>query len=297
MTQETDQNYGPFKTQFLSNLELIVDARLEKNKSLSLQPKFVGLPLFRGVDHKTELQVNLGAFQKGFAHLKCLAAWKKVSTATPEGITRACLNNPQVLKLLGNDKDTNQLHWSVQAANDLAIHALIQAGYDAQWLKATLEKKEEERPITQSNTVKRQQALAGVHTHGGCFHVTGGIHITSDDFFISHEIGENEEACGDAEKDKKRQQQLQMTEERALAIIAQGKSVDLLLVTELDALLAWHQVDKTKGAKKADKLETWKKILLDGQQPPEYEHWTEEDKERLLALCVTKIEMKDTQYG
>ena len=43
--QETDQNYGPFKTQFLSNLDLIVDRRLTAKKSLSLQ-KFVGLPLF-----------------------------------------------------------------------------------------------------------------------------------------------------------------------------------------------------------------------------------------------------------
>ena len=88
-----------------------------------------------------------------------------------------------------------------------------------------------------------------------------------------------------------------MTEERALAIVAQGMSVDSLLVTELDALLAWHQADKTKGGKKADKFEQWKKILSDGQQSPEYEWSTEEDKERLLALCVTKIEMKDTQYG
>ena len=51
MTQETDQNYGPFnKTQFLSNLDLIVDKRLTSKKSLSLQQKFVGLPLFGGVD-------------------------------------------------------------------------------------------------------------------------------------------------------------------------------------------------------------------------------------------------------
>ena len=68
-----------------------------------------------------------------------------------------------------------------------------------------------------------------------------------------------------------------MTEERALAIVSQGKSVDSLLVTELDALLAWHKADKTKGAKKADKLEHWKKILLDGQQLLEYERWTEKD--------------------
>jgi hypothetical protein len=46
VTQETDQNYGPFKTQFLSNLDLIVDKRLTAKKSLSLQQKFVGLPLF-----------------------------------------------------------------------------------------------------------------------------------------------------------------------------------------------------------------------------------------------------------
>ena len=42
VTQETDQNYCPFKTQFLSNLDLIVDNRLKANKSLSLQQKFVG---------------------------------------------------------------------------------------------------------------------------------------------------------------------------------------------------------------------------------------------------------------
>ncbi len=81
-----------------------------------------------------------------------------------------------------------------------------------------------------------------------------------------------------------------MTEEKALAIVAQGKSVDSLLVTELDALLVWHQVEKIKGGKKAEQLEQQKKILSDGQQLPEYEWWTEEDNER-------RIDMKDTQYG
>ena len=99
------------------------------------------------------------------------------------------------------------------------------------------------------------------------------------------------------EKDKKRRQQLQTTEEKALAIVAQGKSVDSLLVTELDAFLAWHQADKTEGAKKADKLEQWNKILSDEQQPPEYKRWTEDNEERLLALGKTNIDIKDTQYG
>ena len=81
-----------------------------------------------------------------------------------------------------------------------------------------------------------------------------------------------------------------MTEEKALAIVAQGKSVDSLLVTELDALLVWHQVEKIKGGKKAEQLEQQKKILSDGQQLPEYEWLTEEDNER-------RNDMKDTQYG
>jgi hypothetical protein len=102
VTQETDQNYGPFKTQFLSNLDLIVDARLTANKSLSLQPKFVGLPLFGGVDTETDFNVEVGLFQKAFAPSKCLSAWKKVGAATPEGVIHACLNNPQVMRSSDN---------------------------------------------------------------------------------------------------------------------------------------------------------------------------------------------------
>jgi hypothetical protein len=36
MTQETDQLYGPFKTQFLENLDLTCEAQLRKNVSLPL---------------------------------------------------------------------------------------------------------------------------------------------------------------------------------------------------------------------------------------------------------------------
>jgi len=78
VTQETDQNYGPFKTQFMSNLDLIVDKRLTAKKSISLQQKFVGLPLFGGVDRDTQFNVEVGAFQKAFVQPKCLAAYKKV---------------------------------------------------------------------------------------------------------------------------------------------------------------------------------------------------------------------------
>jgi len=168
VTQETDQNYGPFMTQFLSNLDLKVDARLMLKKSLSLQQKFVGLPLIGRVDRDTQYHVEVGAFQKAFVRLKCLAAWKKVGAATPEGVTRACLDNPQVLQIISKDDgdDDAMLMWAIQAANDRAVHALKKASYAAGHLQATLQQEdaESDRPITQPNTLARQQALANRKT-------------------------------------------------------------------------------------------------------------------------------------
>jgi hypothetical protein len=114
----------------------------------------------RGVNRKTNLQLELAAFQKGFTRAKCFAAWKKVGTATPKGVTRTCLNDNQVMmSITGNDEEDRKMHWSIQNANDLAFHALTQGGYDAHWQKTTLEKKKEEQSITQLNT--REAAGAG----------------------------------------------------------------------------------------------------------------------------------------
>ena len=54
------------------------------------------------------------------------------------------------------------------------------------------------------------------------------------------------------EKEKKLRLSLQAIEEKALAIVEKGKPVNMLLVADLDVLLAWHHAPKTKGAKKAD---------------------------------------------
>jgi hypothetical protein len=158
-------------------------------------------------------------------------------------------------------------------------------------------KVEEERPITQPNTLERQQALAEVHSHGGRFHVTGGMHVTANDFYISHEIGKNRAACAALEKEKELRQQLQLTEEKANAILAQGKSVDSLTVTELDTLLAWHRAAKIKGVKWVDKVKQWRQIMSSGKRPPDYDWWTAEDEERLTALQGAKVDIGDTQYG
>ncbi len=109
----------------------------------------------------------MGAFQQTFIPSRCKAAWTKVGAAMPDGITRACLGNPQVMKELGDGKDTDELYKAIQTANDLAIHALTVVGYDAQWLQAALRKKEVEESICVPNTATRKEQLVIVHRHGG----------------------------------------------------------------------------------------------------------------------------------
>ncbi len=37
--------------------------------------------------------------------------------------------------------------------------------------------------------------------------------------------------------------------------------------------------------------------MSSGKQPPDYDRWTAEDKERLTALQGAKVDIGDTQYG
>jgi hypothetical protein len=85
-------------------------------------------------------------------------------------------------------------------------------------------------------------------------------------------------------------------EDNAKLILDAGKNVESLLVSELDTLLAWHRVAKTKGSKKEDKLEQWKDIVAKGQQPPQFERWTDDDKQKLAPLMSDEVDMAETYY-
>ena len=107
------------------------------------------------MDHESKCNVKLGAFQKAFKPSKSIVVYEEVDATTREGVTHACLclDNPQVLGSSDNSDDVAELHWSIQNANELVIHALTQAGNDSQWIRATLMKRDEtEWQITQPNT-------------------------------------------------------------------------------------------------------------------------------------------------
>ena len=75
-------------------------------------------------------------------------------------------------------------------------------------------------------------------------------------------------------------------EDNAKLILDAGKNVESLLVSELDTLLAWHQVEKTKGSKKEEKLERWKDIVAKGQQPPQFKKGNDDDEKKAGSADV-----------
>jgi hypothetical protein len=83
VTQETDQNYGPFQGALRTNLQLVIDERIHREKSTSLSPWIVGLVVFGGIDPETELVVK-SAFQEGFSEEQNISAWKKVGAMEQE---------------------------------------------------------------------------------------------------------------------------------------------------------------------------------------------------------------------
>ncbi len=82
-------------------------------------------------------------------------------------VTRACLNNEQVLHVMGDDKEKGKLNWKI-SVDKLVVDALVRAEYDGELLRARFKKKEEvERPITQPRTLERQRALSKACDAGG----------------------------------------------------------------------------------------------------------------------------------
>jgi hypothetical protein len=135
VTQETDRTYSKFKSQFRKNLELLVYESVKQGKSVAVPQYKHVLLVVGGEDPDTKLELP-SAFEMGFSREACKASWTKVGAAP---LTRACLNDPKVRKSIGDgDDEYAQLLRTIQEANDYAVFALSEAGYDGSALQALL---------------------------------------------------------------------------------------------------------------------------------------------------------------
>jgi hypothetical protein len=176
VTQETDRTYGMFKSKCRQNLELLVDECVKQDKSVSIPQYKHGLLVFAGVDGDTKLVLN-SAFELGFSRQRCLDSWENIGAAPP---TCKCLNDPQVRKSFDENND-----YAIQEANEYAVYLLTDAGYDGNQLQALVAIKPIElwtAPITERMSQERIELLSRANTHSKKFFVTGGSHVSSDDF-------------------------------------------------------------------------------------------------------------------
>ena len=300
VSQETDRNYGPFKTQFRNNLAAIVAARLAAKKSVSLQPWLVGLIVFGGVDEITGFDLTDCAFSRGFSREACLNAWRKVGAAP---LTRSCLSDPKVSTRLGEgSSDFDDYLRGIQSANDLAVHALTNGGYRGELLKATIEKREDARMLTAPHSKERIDALRKASTHGAKFLATGGSHLTTDDFFLAQQKNEREKEIEARQKTKKKRLAAMKVDLAAKEVIQKrGDAINQhefgkLAIGELDILLRWHGALASKMTKEGKVLKL-KGIFAGGHVQPVVEEWTTDDENKLKEYLEAEVTLGDTALG
>ena len=127
VNQETDVNYGPFKTAFQIILDSIVQERIKMDLQTVINPWLVGLVVSWQIDDETKKLDPKNAFQEAFLRNSCLKAWAKIGAAP---LTRACLSNTQVCCTIGDAEDkTNLVMRKLNQASTLATFSLTMWSY------------------------------------------------------------------------------------------------------------------------------------------------------------------------
>jgi hypothetical protein len=203
------------------------------------------------------------------------------------------------------DKDYALLVNSVQEANEYAIYALTEAGYDGSALQALITIKAAERrmtPITEWMSQEQIELLARANTHGKKFFATGGSHVCLDNFFKAQALLAREEETAEKTKLKKSlQQKFELCEKGMAILVEKAECFELnnyrnVSTKELDVLLNWYGAEK-KATKKAEKVAQWRKICVANTEPPMVDVWMVEDKEQLVRLSNKQIDISETFLG
>ncbi len=202
VSQETDRNYRPFKTVYHQNLRQMVQVQLDMGKSMSLQPCLVAIPVFSGVDPETNQKVGECAVTAGFNKEACLKAWEKVGVAFKNTVTKACLDEPKVHKTLG-DGDDEEKYNAIQSANDLAVWALKDGGFNANSMIGTLQRSKAPDPLTWPQSMERVRMLANATKHGDKHLITCGAHLMNNDMFLAAAMNERELTLKEMKREKR----------------------------------------------------------------------------------------------
>ena len=301
VSQETDRNFGLFKTVYRKNLEKYVHDREMAGKSTSVSVALISLFVYGGIDPETNEQYQ-NAFQAGFLKEQNLSAWAKVGAAP---LTRACLADHQVRHDGGGkDKEDPMLAHlrMIQAKNDHAVFCLITLSHNGDKLKAKLKEKttttvQVSTSLLEPYSEAQLTALAEATSHGQKFLVTGGMHLTADVAFKAATMNNRKRDCENLEKEKKKMKTMEKRQEEGRAVLTKNKKLEELNDTDLKKLLAWYGVPGKETKTITDRRQKWKAIVESRVKPPPCPIWGAEKEEELQRLKSEQIDMRDTEIG
>jgi hypothetical protein len=305
VTQETDQNYGPFKDKFRANIRKLTHGRFDKKMGLVVTD--IPFLVFGGTCAKCGAVLE-NAFQEAFDHDSNLNVWKvcgavpltrsamqsdKVRHEVPvmaalepqEGLTTS-LDSPEIQKLQDLD-DQNKSYCDFLSAR----------GFDGSKLRMEAPKRKLIVAVSKPNTLARQVAMKKASSAGATFHATGGGHLNSDDYFKAAELKARENQVKAMEEIKKEREKYCKDQWAALRLIkAKGEltwdTVSRFTIFEIKILLKWKKV-KATGTKKRDLVEAYTEAPKPIIQPM----WKPSEQAKLDALKDTNVSLESTALG
>jgi hypothetical protein len=306
VTQEADELYGPFKTIYRINLQLLTEIRYQQRKPVQITdlpilvfgqpPSWVSFPDGRRFRD---------AFTETFSPERCLRAWSKCG-AVP--LTRAPLKSPKVRhEVIVNREDgtinedadpETSLLLAIEHRNKMACEHLSAIGFDGSQLLIKAPRKKAPKQLTAPLSKERVLALKEAKSAGQLFIATGGSHINSTDYFRARELADREQKVKVLKKKKKELMANTAVRKAAEAlIVAKGGFTQATAkdwtVKDLKVMLRWKTGKNVNGTRSEllDMYSKQKKVPL--SQP----EWTQRDEDELQSLKQPLMPLGETAIG
>lgn len=291
VTQETDQNYGPFKQVYYGNLETLVKFRIERNKTLTMLD--IGKLVF-GCEGKEGEDPELhDAFSAGFGVEINKQCWAKCGAVplTRNGLTSDKVHHDIVVGADGvidlEADPTTAKMLALEQHNHVCCDALSDMGMNPSQLYSTAPKvtiNKIEIAVTRPMSKERILALCQAKGAGDLFRRTGGDHLCTDEMMIAIQMGLREPEIKKKEAEKTKRIELFGLDSAARTLIdakeVRTKGINHLLVPDLKILVAWKRGLKTVSLKKDELKKAWN----DEPEPEPVQAWSEADELELNKL-------------
>ena len=304
-TQETDQNYGPFKTHYRQNLRALSQARFQRG--MTIQVTDLPLLVFGGNCPRTGERL-IDAFSDAFSVQSNLNCWKKCG-AIP--LTRSPMHSSSVRREVPTaaaaaaaaaagqiEDDGVEALRRLEALNGFHCDCLLAVGCEGKLFRMKAPSRNAHVAVTEPQSKERVQAIKEAKTAGQLFYATGGRHINSNEFFQARALALRDGKVKEmqARKDARRKT---CNEQKAAVMMIRSKG-DLTSInhknfnaSEVKILLKWKGLVPSHYPRKTDMVEA----CITTEKPKITKSWTRGEEEALQKLLNQNVAMKETAVG